>query len=213
MCVRSSPFLSYHGACPWWWRSCSSCGQACLLCSHASSRVDGLQREGGGCFSWRFLGRRVLWRGGVVYFVLLVYPWSFHPRLVRGGGFGPVLPRHTLLVLFVPSGLWFVCLVAVVCSPVTCGSLLSVLWGCLSYHHFFLHGLPIRYFLIPVMFRSSVLAASCSSCVLWRCPDFLRRWRLPPALMAYGEREEGGFHGAFSVGGCAGVAALCTLFS
>ena len=36
---------------------------------------------------------------------------------------------------------------------------------------------------------------------------------LPPALMAYREREEGGFLGAFSVGGCARVAALCTSFS
>ena len=34
------------------------------------------------------------------------------------------------------------------------------------------------------MFRSSVLAASCSSRVLWRRPHFLWRWRLPPALMA-----------------------------
>ena len=36
---------------------------------------------------------------------------------------------------------------------------------------------------------------------------------LPPALMAYGEREEGGFLGSFPVGGCAGVAALFTSFS
>ena len=83
--------------------------------------------------------------------------------------------------------------------------------GCPSYHRFFPHGLPIRYSLIPLMFRSSVLAASCSLCVLWRWAHFLWRWWLPPALMAYGER--GGFHGAFSVGGCAGVAALCTSFS
>ena len=62
------------------------------------------------------------------------------------------------------------------------------------------------------MFRSSVLAASLSSCALWRCPHFLRRWRLPPALMAYGEREGGVFHGAFSVGRCAGLAALCVYF-
>ena len=33
------------------------------------------------------------------------------------------------LALFVLSGLWFVCLVAVVCPPVACGSLLSVSWG------------------------------------------------------------------------------------
>ena len=36
---------------------------------------------------------------------------------------------------------------------------------------------------------------------------------LPPASMAYGERGGGGFLGAFSVGGCAGVVALCTSFS
>ena len=34
-----------------------------------------------------------------------------------------------LLALFVLSGLWFVCLVAVVCPLVVCGSLLSVSWG------------------------------------------------------------------------------------
>ena len=74
------------------------CGQACLLC-YASSRVDGLQREGGGWVSWRFSGRRVRWRGGVVYVVLFVHPGSFYPRGVRGGGFGLALPRHTLLVI------------------------------------------------------------------------------------------------------------------
>ena len=36
---------------------------------------------------------------------------------------------------------------------------------------------------------------------------------LPPVLMAYEEREEGGFLGGFPVGGCAGVAALFTSFS
>ena len=36
---------------------------------------------------------------------------------------------------------------------------------------------------------------------------------LPPVLMAYREREEGGFLGGFTVGGCAGVAALFTSFS
>ena len=36
---------------------------------------------------------------------------------------------------------------------------------------------------------------------------------LPPALMAYREREEVGFLGGFPVGGCAGVAALFTSFS
>ena len=36
---------------------------------------------------------------------------------------------------------------------------------------------------------------------------------LPPALIAYTEREEGGSLGGFPVGGCAGVAALFTSFS
>ena len=36
---------------------------------------------------------------------------------------------------------------------------------------------------------------------------------LPPVLMSYREREEGGFLGVFPVGGCAGVAALFTSFS
>ena len=96
-CVCTCVHVSYHGACPWRWRSCCSCGQACLMC-HASSCVDGLQREGGGWISWRFSGRRVRWCGGVVYVVLLVYPWSFYPCGVRGGGFGLALPRLTLLV-------------------------------------------------------------------------------------------------------------------
>ena len=75
-----------------------------------------------------------------VYFVLVVHPWSFYPRGICGGGLGFVLPRHTLLLfvcarghttlaLFAPSGLWFACLVAVVCSPVACGSHLSVSWS------------------------------------------------------------------------------------
>ena len=38
------------------------------------------------------------------------------------------------------------------------------------------------------------------------------RWRLPLVLMAYRAREEGGFHVICSVGGCAGVAALCASF-
>ena len=40
--------------------------------------------------------------------------------------------------------------------------------GCPSYHHFFPHGLPIRYYLIPSMSPSAVLVACCSSCVLWQ---------------------------------------------
>ena len=36
---------------------------------------------------------------------------------------------------------------------------------------------------------------------------------LPSALMAYREREEGGFPGSFPVSGCARVAALSTSFS
>ena len=38
------------------------------------------------------------------------------------------------------------------------------------------------------------------------------RWRLPLLLLAYRAREEGGFHDICSVGGCAGVAALCDSF-
>ena len=82
------------------------------------------------------------------------------------------------LALFVPSGLWVVCLVAVVCA---------LRWRVapfprsrgfpLSYHHFFLLGLPVRYSLIPLMFRSAVLAAFCSLCVLRQSPHFLRCWR------------------------------------
>ena len=130
---------------------------------------------------------------GVVYFVLLVRPWSFYPRGDCCGGFGLVLlcdtlfvfacaRGHTTLALFVPSGLGFVCLVAVVCCPVACGSLPSVSRGFPPYHHFFPLGLPTRYALIPSLFRSAVLVASCSSCFLWWCPHFLQRWR-PLALL------------------------------
>ena len=38
------------------------------------------------------------------------------------------------------------------------------------------------------------------------------RWRLPLLLLAYRAREEAGFHDICSVGGCAGVAALCASF-
>ena len=130
---------------------------------------------------------------GVVCFVLVVRPWSFYPRGDCCGGFGLVLlcntlfvfacaRGHTTLALFVPSGLRFVCLVAVVCSPAACGSLPSVSRGFPSYHRFVPRGLPTRYSLIPSLFRSAVLVASCSSCVLWRSPHFLRRWR-PLALL------------------------------
>ena len=137
---------------------------------------------------------------GVVYFLLEVRPWSFYPRGDCCGGFGLVLLCHTLFVfactrghttlaLFVPSGLRFVCLVAVVCSPAACGSLPSVSRGFPSYHHFFMRGLPTRYAPIPSLFRSAVLVASCSSCVLWRCPHSLRRWR--PIGCACSGKEKG----------------------
>ena len=50
-----------------------------------------------GALAWQF-----------VYFVLFVYPWSFHRRGGRGSGFRLVLPRHTLLVY------------ACVCGHTTC---------------------------------------------------------------------------------------------
>ena len=56
-------------------------------------------------------------------------------------------------------------LVAVVCSLAACGSLPSVSRGFPSYHHFFPRGLPTRYALIPSLFRSAVLVASCSLAV------------------------------------------------
>ena len=137
---------------------------------------------------------------GIVYYVLAVCPWSFYPRGDCCGGFGLVLLCHTLflfacvrghttLALFVPSGLRFVCLVAVVCSPAACGSLPSVLRGFPSYHHFSPRGLPTRCALIPSFFRSAVLVASCSSCVFWRCPQFLRQWR--PIGCACSGKEKG----------------------
>ena len=135
-----------------------------------------------------------------MYFLLVLRPWSFYPRGYCCGGFGLLLLCHTLFVfacarghttlaLFVPSGLRFVCLVAVVCSPAACGSLLSVSRGFPSYHHFCPRGLPTRYALIQSLFRSMVLVASCSSCVLWRCPHFLRRWR--PIGCACSGKEKG----------------------
>ena len=76
-----------------------------------------------------------------------------------------------------------------VCSPAACGSLSSVSRGFPSYYHFSPRGLPTRYALIPSLFRSAVLVASCSSCVLWRCPHFLRRWR--PIGCACSGKEKG----------------------
>ena len=137
---------------------------------------------------------------GVVYFVFVVQPWSLYPRGDCCCGFGLVLLCHTLFVIacalghttlavFVPSGLRFVCLVAVVCSPAACGSLPSVSRGFPSYHHFFPRGLPTSYALIPSLFRSAVFVASCSSCVLWWSPHFLRRWR--PIGCAFSGKEKG----------------------
>ena len=51
-----------------------------------------------------------------------------------------------------------------------------------------------------------VLAVTCA-CACFCVP------MLPAALMAYREREAGGFHGTFSVGGCIRVAALSDSFS
>ena len=137
---------------------------------------------------------------GIVYFVLVVRPWSFYPRGDCPAGLGLVLLCHTLFVyacargyttlaLFVPSGLRSVCLVAVLCSPAACGSLSWVSRRIPSYYHFFPRGLPTRYTLIPFFFRSAVLVASCSSCLLWRCPHFLRRWR--PIGCACSGKEKG----------------------
>ena len=110
--------------------------------------------------------------------------------LFAAAGSGLPIPCLCLLVhvgvplaLFVPSGLWFVCLVPVVCAlwwrlvpfhPFRC--------FLVSYHRFFPLGLPIRYSLTPFMFRSAVLAAFCPLGVLWRCPHFF------PAPAAYGVR-------------------------
>ena len=137
---------------------------------------------------------------GVVYFLLVVHPWSFYPRGDCCGGFELVLLCHTLFVfacgrehttlaLLVPSVLRFVCLVAVVCSLAAFGSPPSVLREFPSYHHFCPRGLPTRYALIPSSFRSAVLVASCSLCVLWRCPHFLQRWR--PIGCACSGKEKG----------------------
>ena len=136
-----------------------------------------------------------------MYFVLVVRSWSFYPRGDCCGRLGLVLLCHTLFVfacarghttlaLCVPSGLRFVCLVAVVCSLAACGSPPSVLRGLPSYHHFFPRGPPIKYALIPSLFRSAVLVASCSSCVLSGCPHFLRRWQ--PMGCACSKRRKGG---------------------
>ena len=181
-----------------------------VLAASCSSRV--LWRRPHFLWCWRLppalmaYGERV--EGGfhgispvsVVYFLLVVRPWSFYPPGDCCGGFGLVLPCHTFcvfacargyttLALFVPSGLPFVCLVALVCSPATCGSLPLVSRGFPSYHHFFPRGLPTRYALVPSLLRSAVLVAACSSCVLWRCPHVLGRWR--PIGCACSGKEKG----------------------
>ena len=108
-------------------------------------------REKGG---FHVICRRVRWCGGVVRCVLLVCPWPFYPCVVCGGRLWPL---HTLLVFacacgrttcpfFLPSGLWFVCFVAVVCALRWRVAPFSRFCGFpVSYHHFFLLGLPIRY--------------------------------------------------------------------
>ena len=49
------------------------------------------------------------------------------------------------LALLVPLGMWYMCFVAVVRSPVACGSLLSVTCGCPSYHASFLRADGLEY--------------------------------------------------------------------
>ena len=78
-----------------------------------------------------------------------------------------------------PRACWFVCSVAAVCAPrLRVAPFFRFRGFPVSYHHFFPLGLPIRYSLIPLMFRSAVLAAFCSLCVLWRCQPF--PWRRQP---------------------------------
>ena len=223
---------------------CSSCVLGlvvCLLWSHISFRVDGLKRGRGGWFSWRLRGRWARWRGGplvsplaaalVVYFLspFLVLPSTWRLRRRVGTLTLAPSPYLALFVLacvgippplapLVPLGLWYVCFVAVVCSAVACGSLLTFSCGCPSYHNFFPCGLVINYSLIPPMLRSAVLTASCSSCVLRIvvriCFGLL--WcavsMFPSALTAYREGEESGSRGGYLVGGRVGVAVrLCLL--
>ena len=176
VCARPSPFLPYHGACPWRWRLCCACGDrpACCVPTLSPSLMACREREEGG-----LLGAFSV--GGCVAALCT----SFSLSLLG-------LP---ILVAFAAAGSGS-CSLAIPCLCL----LARVGIPYHSYHHhFFPHGLPLRYSLIPRMFRSAVLAASCSSCVLWRCPLFLRRWRLPFALMAHGAREEGGFRGVFSL--------------
>ena len=203
VCLSSSSFLSHHGVC-------------CVTLPPALMAYR--EREEGAFLGVSLVGGCA----GVVLLVLLACPWPCHPRGVRGSGLGLVLPRHTLLVYASVCGhtrarglcvWWWWCALRWRVAP------FSKFRGgrCSSYHRAAYrmgHSLGIPS--IPLMFRSSVLVASYSSCVLWRCPHFLWRWRLPAALMAYGERKEGEgvFHGAISVDGCACVllAALCVYF-
>ena len=178
-------FLSYHGACRWQWRSCVAC-----LCSHASSRVDALEREGGGWYSWRFLGRRVRWCGGVVYFVLLVHSWFFRPRGVCGGRFELVDPRHTLFVCLCAYHLLSLC-------PRACGLCVrrrwcALRWSVAPFSRFrgaalhtitsFRMGCPLG---IP-SYHSCYVPRCWRPLVLGRCARFLRRWR--PIESEKGER-------------------------
>ena len=81
-------------ACPWRWRLCCARGDR-PVCSVPTPPSPALmayrEREAGG-----FLGAFSVGGCGVVYFALVVRPWSSLPRGVCGGGF--VLPRHALLV-------------------------------------------------------------------------------------------------------------------
>ena len=123
-----------------------------------------------------------------MYFALVVHPRSSLPRGVCGGWL--VLLRHT--------SIHCLCMLARVGIHTIHTILISFRLGC------------------PWVFPHTTIAPR-----RWR-PLVLHlvvgglstfwRWRLPLLLLAYRAREEGGFYDICSVGGCAGVAALCASF-
>ena len=143
---------------------------ACCVPIFLSALMAYRGREEGGSPRGLSVGWRVgvaarlclLWRwSSLCTFFLLVHFLCFHPRAVCGGRLGLVLPCHTLHTLLclcwcvwayrlscshlhVPSGLWYACFVAVVCSLVACGPLRMFSCGSSSYSLTFLCGLLLK---------------------------------------------------------------------
>ena len=91
-----------------------------------------------GALVWRFAC--VLFGGGPLCVVSYIHTLFRLRRRARTLAPSPYVALFVLVCVGIPLthpmplGLWYVCLVAVVCSPVACGSPLFFACGCPSYH-------------------------------------------------------------------------------